>query len=122
MSTAMPSSLGEVLLLVKKWLSESSPVVMLQTFMCPPAGGSELMSGIFFRSTGRIARIEESTGTFTFFSSPKDFVMVSPTGCIYGYDANYPLPPNLAKLIPPLWDSLVLIRFPNDAVLIIFAL
>lgn len=90
--------------------------------MCPPAGGSELMSGILSRTTGRLTHLEAATGTFTFASSSKDFIIVSPTGCTYGYDANHPLPPKIAELIPATWDSLVTVVFPNAAMLIIFAL
>ena len=122
MSNAMPSSIGETLLLLKKWRSDSNRVVILQAFICAPTGDSQFISGVFSRTTGLIADIEDATGTFTFRSADKDFVIISPTGCIYGYDANYKLPPQIAKLVPASWDSLIVIRFPNDAVLIIFAL
>jgi hypothetical protein len=121
MSAAMPSSFAEALLLLNKWHSESIPLIMLQTLMCSPAGGSELMSGVLSRTTGGISFIEEGTGTFTFVSSDKDFILVSPTGCEYGYKANFQLPPNLARLVPKDLDSMLSLLFPNETRLMIFA-
>jgi hypothetical protein len=121
MSQPMASSFGEALLLLNKWHSESTPLIMLQTFMCAPARGSALMSGVLSRTTGGIAFIEEGTGTFTFVSSNKDFIVVSPTGCEYGYNANFQLPPNLARFVPKDLESMLSVLFPNDTRLMIFA-
>jgi hypothetical protein len=122
MSEPIASSFAEVLLLLNKWHSEATRIVLLQSFMCPPAGGSELMSGILSRTTGRIVHIEEFSGTFTFASDDKDFAMISPTGCVYGFNANSGLPPKIAELIPSAWDSFLSIVFPNEVRLFIFAL
>ena len=122
MSAPMASTFGEALLLLNKWKSESTRVVMLQAFMCPPHGGSDLTSGILSRTTGHIGQIEETTGTFTVASEHSDFAMVSPSGCVFGYNANFPLPPTLARFLPKEWDSLLAITFPNRTMLIIFAI
>lgn len=122
MSEPMVSSLEEALLVLNKWQIESSRIVMLQTFMCPPAQGSPLMSGIMSRTTGRIANIEEASGTFTFVSEHGDFVMVSPTGCTFGYGADMSLPDKIAALLPAGWDSLLYLTFPNNTKLVIFAI
>ena len=122
MSEPMISSLEEALLLLNKWQSESTRIVLLQTFMCPPAQDSPLLSGVMSRTTGRIAAIEEASGTFTFVSDNDDFVMVSPTGCTFGYNASVPLPPKLQAVLPAKWDSFLYITFPNDIRLVIFAI
>lgn len=122
MSSAIPASLEEALLLVNKWVSELTTLIMLQAFMCPPALGSELQSGTLFRITGRIAHMEESTGTFTFVSRENDFVMVSPSGCSFGYSGQSPVAKILQKYLPSEWGSYLTLQFPNGSVLVIFEL
>ncbi len=80
------------------------------------------MPGIMSRTTGRIASIEEATGTFAVESEHGDFVVVSPTGCTFGYGANMSLPDKIAALLPKGWDSLLYLTFPNDIKLVIFAI
>jgi hypothetical protein len=121
MSEHMASSFAEALLLLNKWHSESTPLVVLQAVMCAPAGGSPLMSGILSKITGRISFIEEGTATFTVISPNNDFMVISPTGCEYGYNANFQLPPNLAKLVPKELESMLSVLFPNETRLMIFA-
>jgi len=113
----MASTFTEALLLLNKWRSESTSVVMLQAVTCPIAGGS---AGVLSRMTGRISFIEDGTGLFTFVSPNEDFSIVSPAGCEYGYNAQFTFPPNLAKLVPKSEDSMLCILFPNDTRLMIF--
>jgi hypothetical protein len=119
MSEHMASSFAEALLFLNKWRSESTPVIVLQSVMSAPAGGSPLMSGLLSRMTGRIAGIEESTGTITIASSNNDFMMISSAGCEYGYNANFQLSPNLAKLVPKDAEMLSVL-FPNETRIMIF--
>ena len=117
MSEHMASSFAEALLLLNKWRSESTSLVMLQAVTCPIVGGS---AGTLSRMTGRISFIEDGTGLFTFVSSNEDFSIVSPAGCEYGYNAKFQFPPNLAKVVHKSIDSMLCVLFPNDTRLMIF--
>jgi hypothetical protein len=117
MSEHMASTFTEALLLLNKWSSESTSLVMLQAVTCPVAGGS---AGALSRMTGRISFIEEGTGLFTFVSHDEDFSIVSPMGCEYGYNARFQFPPNLAKIVPRSLDSMLCVLFPNETRLMIF--
>ena len=120
----MISTFEEALLLLNKWRSDSATVVLLQAFMCPPTQESALglPSGTLSRTTGIIVFVEEGTGTFTLASGPKDFTMVSPAGCTFGYDANTPLGPALAKWFPSNFDSALSMTFPNGTMAVMFVL
>jgi hypothetical protein len=117
----MNSSADEAKLLLKKWMDESALLIVVGAFS-HRGPDAPIQSGLSFRMTTLVKEIDPE-GTFM-LASPQgeDFVLVSLVGCSFGFDASHELPLELAKLVPPNWDALLLLRFADGYALVLFSL
>lgn len=112
MEEKMISSIDEAVLLLRKWKSESARV---KAFLS--------LAGINLFLTGEIKRVDsERLVSFVLVpDNPADLLMVTISGCDFGYRDDLPLPEPLGKHLPSNWDSLLFVRFVTGSRLALFA-
>lgn len=108
----MVASIDEAILLLKKWESESARV---KAFLS--------LAGLNLLLTGTITRVDsERLVSFTLVpENPSDMLLVTISGCEFGYGEGMPLPETLAKHLSANWDSFLFVRFVSGARLAVFA-
>jgi hypothetical protein len=115
----MISSPAEARILLNKWITESAFVCALTVTWDSHDGKPDMASGLVSRLLGKLST--DGSDVFSLFNDKDDFVVFSIKDCSFGYEGSYAIPDVIAKRIPKNWDAVLNLRYPSDAMILLFA-
>jgi hypothetical protein len=117
----MTPTLQEAIMLLKKWLAESTPLVIITCHRGPDSGQRPIHSPVI-QLLGTVESIEETTAAFVLTIGTSGSILAAIEDCAIGFEASI-TDDKYTDLVPQeFWDSMILFKFPDGMLLSLYAL